>query len=67
MSRRGYRFGGRAAVHRDGAVYREATRRVFAAEGAAYPVESVILIAVEHAAPPRPRARTVAGLGRKVT
>lgn len=50
QSRRGYRFSGRAAVHRAGPVFDEATRRVFAEEGVAYPAESVILMAIERAA-----------------
>jgi hypothetical protein len=49
LSRRGYRFSGRATLHRDDAVYAEATRRVFAEEATEYPVEQVVLIAVERA------------------
>ena len=49
LSRRGYRFFGRAELHRDGDVFREATNRVFGEEGAKYPVEGVVLIEVERA------------------
>jgi hypothetical protein len=51
LSRRGYRFLGRAVVHHDGAVFEEATRRVFDEEGSTYPVSSVVLVAVERALP----------------
>jgi predicted pyridoxine 5'-phosphate oxidase superfamily flavin-nucleotide-binding protein len=44
LSRRGYRFLGRGEAHRSGPVFDEATRRVFAEEGAAYPVASVVLV-----------------------
>jgi predicted pyridoxine 5'-phosphate oxidase superfamily flavin-nucleotide-binding protein len=47
LSRRGYRFFGTATLHRDDDVYREAMRRVFAEEGAKYPVTCVVLVAVE--------------------
>jgi predicted pyridoxine 5'-phosphate oxidase superfamily flavin-nucleotide-binding protein len=47
LSRRGYRFVGRAALHKDDAVYADATRRVFGEEGVRYPVAHVVLIAVE--------------------
>lgn len=50
LSRRGYRFFGRARIHRDDDVYHSATSRVFAEEGRTYPVAGVILIAVERAA-----------------
>lgn len=49
LSRRGYRFFGRAKLHRDDEVFREATRRVFGEEGAKYRVEGVVLIEVERA------------------
>ena len=49
LSRRGYRFFGRAKLHRDDDVFREATNRVFGEEGAKYPVEGVVLIQVERA------------------
>ena len=51
LSRRGYRFFGRAEIHRDDDVYREATKRIYGDEGAKYPVEGVVLIAVERAEP----------------
>ena len=47
LSRRGYRFFGTATLHRDDDVFREAMRRVFAEEGAGYPVTCVVLVAVE--------------------
>jgi uncharacterized protein len=47
LSRRGYRFFGTATLHRDDDVFREAMRRVFAEEGASYPVNCVVLVAVE--------------------
>jgi hypothetical protein len=47
LSRRGYRFFGTATLHRDDDVFREALRRVFAEEKAAYPVSCVVLVAVE--------------------
>jgi predicted pyridoxine 5'-phosphate oxidase superfamily flavin-nucleotide-binding protein len=49
LSRRGYRFFGRAELHRDDEVFRQATKRVFAEEGAKYPVEAVVLLEVERA------------------
>ena len=49
LSRRGYRFFGRAELHRDDEVFREATKRIFGEEGARYPVEGVVLIEVERA------------------
>lgn len=49
LSRRGYRFFGRAKLHRDDDVFREATKRIFGEEGAKYPVEAVVLIKVERA------------------
>jgi len=51
LSRRGYRFFGRAELHVDDDVYREATRRIYGEEGAKYPVEAVVLIKVERAEP----------------
>ena len=47
LSRRGYRFFGTATLHRDDDVAREAMRRVFAEERAPYPVNCVVLVAVE--------------------
>ncbi len=49
LSRRGYRFFGRATLHRADDVYAEAIERVFAEESASYPVNCVVLIAVERA------------------
>ena len=52
LSRRGYRFYGRAELHVEGsAIYDQATRRVFGEEGSTYPVTAVVLIAIERAAP----------------
>ena len=52
LSRRGYRFYGRAELHLEGsAIYDEATRRVFGEEGSTYPVTAVVLIAIDRAAP----------------
>jgi hypothetical protein len=49
LSRRGYRFFGRAKLHRGDDIFRAATNRVFGEEGAKYPVEGVVLIEVERA------------------
>lgn len=51
LSRRGYRFLGRATLHRDDEVHREATRRVFEEDGRAYPAHAVVVLAVERVAP----------------
>jgi predicted pyridoxine 5'-phosphate oxidase superfamily flavin-nucleotide-binding protein len=51
LSRRGYRFLGRAVLHRGDEVYRAATERIFLEEGTEYPVEAVVLIELESAAP----------------
>ena len=51
ISRRGYRFLGRAGLHRGDEVYREAVGRIAREEGAEYGVEAVVLIAVERALP----------------
>jgi len=51
LSRRGYRFFGRASVLREGPVHAEAIRRVFAQEGHTYPVNGVVLIEVQRAEP----------------
>lgn len=51
ISRRGYRFLGRATLHRAGQVYEEAVAQITREEGTAYPVEAVVLIAVERALP----------------
>jgi hypothetical protein len=49
LSRRGYRFFGRATLHKDDAVYEQATKRLFEEEGTTYPVEAIVLIEVEGA------------------
>ena len=49
LSRRGYRFFGKATIHRDDDIFREATQRIYGEEGARYPVEALVLIAVERA------------------
>jgi|SRR6266568_2654163 len=49
LSRRGYRFFGRAKLHRGDDVYRQATKRIYGEEGDKYPVEAVVLIEVERA------------------
>ena len=49
LSRRGYRFFGRAELHSGDEIYREATNRIYGEEGAKYPVEAVVLIEVERA------------------
>lgn len=51
LSRRGYRFLGRATLHRGDEVYREAVARVLGEEGADYPVESIVLIEITRALP----------------
>jgi predicted pyridoxine 5'-phosphate oxidase superfamily flavin-nucleotide-binding protein len=51
ISRRGYRFLGQAHLHRGDAVYQEATARIFRDEGTTYPVEAVVLLEIESAAP----------------
>jgi hypothetical protein len=51
ISRRGYRFLGRASLHRGDDVYRRATTMIFSDEGTTYPVEAVVLIAVTRALP----------------
>jgi uncharacterized protein len=51
LSRRGYRFLGRASLHRGDDVYRRAVARITREEGTGYPVEAVVLIAVERALP----------------
>lgn len=51
LSRRGYRFFGRAELHRGDDVYARATNQVFSEEGSAYPVEAVVLLAVERVEP----------------
>ena len=51
LSRRGYRFFGKAALHRNDEVYERATQRIFSEEGNTYRVNAVVLIEVEHAMP----------------
>jgi predicted pyridoxine 5'-phosphate oxidase superfamily flavin-nucleotide-binding protein len=52
LSRRGYRFLGKAELHSKGtAVYAEATRRLFSETPPPYPVTAVVLLTVERAAP----------------
>lgn len=51
LSRRGYRFFGRAAVYVSGEIFERAVRIVVGEEKARYPVQSVILIEVLRAAP----------------
>jgi uncharacterized protein len=51
LSRRGYRFFGRAELHSRGTeIYDEALRRVYAGGEATYPVSAVVVLAVERAA-----------------
>lgn len=51
LSRRGYRFSGRATIHTSGEVFEKAVTMVLAEEGTDYPVAGVILLEVEQAAP----------------
>ena len=51
LSRRGYRLSGIAQLHRDDAIFAEATRRVIGEEGNEYPVNCVVLIEIESATP----------------
>jgi predicted pyridoxine 5'-phosphate oxidase superfamily flavin-nucleotide-binding protein len=51
VSRRGYRFYGRATVHVGDEVHRAAAARIAGEEGHEYPVQSVVLVALERAAP----------------
>ena len=51
LSRRGYRFLGRAELHTEGAVFDAACRRIAEDEGEDYPAEAVTLIRVERALP----------------
>lgn len=51
LSRRGYRFSGRATLHVRDAVFERATAIVFAEGGVSYPVQSVVLLEVERATP----------------
>jgi hypothetical protein len=49
LSRRGYRFFGRAELHHADPVFDEARRRVFEEEKTEYPVKHVVLLEVERA------------------
>lgn len=51
LSRRGYRFFGKATLHRNDEIYKQATQRIFSEEKASYPVHAVVLIKVERALP----------------
>ncbi len=51
LSRRGYRFIGKATLHRDDDTYRKAVEQITSEENADYKVHSVVLIRVERAAP----------------
>ena len=51
LSRRGYRFSGRAAVHEHDEIFEKATAMVLAGRRVNYPVRSVVLLEVEHATP----------------
>ena len=52
LSRRGYRFFGRAEFHAEGsAVYSEATRRIYGDTPPLYSAPGVVLIEIERAAP----------------
>lgn len=51
ISRRGYRFFGKASIHMDDDIYREATARIFREENTEYPVQAVILVTLERALP----------------
>lgn len=51
LSRRGYRFSGRAIVHTEGTVFEEARRRVLGEEKVTYLVSAVITLQVASAAP----------------
>ena len=50
LSRRGYRFAGRAVLHTQGSVFDEACRRVFGEETVSYPVVAVVFLEVDRAA-----------------
>lgn len=52
LSRRGYRFAGRAQMYFEGSeVYEEARRRVYGEKPPTSPVTAVVLLAIERAAP----------------
>ena len=53
LSRRGYRFAGRAELHeKESVVYGDAIRRIYGGGGATTPVAAVVLITIERAAKP---------------
>ena len=51
LSRRGYRFFGRADLHTGGDIFEKAVRIVVGEEQARYPVACVVILAVQRAAP----------------
>ena len=51
ISRRGYRFFGKASIHTEDEIYKNATALVFQEEGTTYRVYSVILVSVARALP----------------
>ena len=51
LSRRGYRFSGRAAIHTSGEIFDKAVAMVVGEERANYPVAGVVLLEVAQAAP----------------
>lgn len=51
LSRRGYRFFGRATLHTEGEVYERATARIAEEEGEDYSAQAVVLVEVERALP----------------
>ena len=51
LSRRGYRFSGKATLHVNGNVFERAVGSVLAEEGVTYPVAAVIMLEVDKAAP----------------
>jgi predicted pyridoxine 5'-phosphate oxidase superfamily flavin-nucleotide-binding protein len=51
LSRRGYRFSGRATIHESGELYDKAVSIVLGEENAPYRIASVVLLEVERSAP----------------
>ncbi len=51
LSRRGYRFLGRATLHKNDSVYEKAIKQITTEENAEYQVHSVVLVKVERAVP----------------
>ena len=51
LSRRGYRFSGRATIHTGGRIFDDAVAMIVGEERATYPVAAVVLLEVEKAAP----------------